>query len=110
MAKTLNCDTYWAKVYIAGPLDQIEQICREFVMDVSLCVTVTPTKYIYVGGEEVGVEIGLINYPRFPTEHEKIKRTALDLARKIMLETFQGSYTVMCPDETIYYSRREEFR
>lgn len=111
MPTEAQCKTYWAKIFIAGPLDQIEQICREFVLKQSLCVTVTPTKYIYVGGEETGVEIGLINYPRFPHEDGyEITDIAKELAHKIMEETHQGSYTVMSPNNTYYYSRRDEFR
>lgn len=103
-------DTYWAKIFIAGPISEIEQVCREYCTEVGLCVTVTPTKYIYQGGEEVGAEIGLINYPRFPKASEEIKQTAFKLADRILLLTHQGSYTIMTPDDTSYYSRRDDFR
>lgn len=102
--------TYWAKIYIAGPINIIEQTCRAYALEHGLCVTVTPTKYIYTGGEETGAEIGLINYPRFPTEPETIKQTALHLADLILHDTHQGSYTVMCPDETTFVDRREGFK
>ena len=103
-------DSYWARIYIAGPISEIEQVCREFVLEVGLCVTVTPTKYIYTGGEETGVIVELINYPRFPSTPDEVNNKALTLADKIMVQTCQGSYTIVTPDETVYYSRRDEFR
>ena len=104
----LACKTYWAKIYIAGPVAEIEQICREYCMKGS-CVTVTPTKYIYTMGEEVGAEIGLINYPRFPKDNPKLTllHEAVELGEEICAKTFQGSFTVMTPDNTYFYSRRK---
>ena len=106
--KELRCKTFWAKIYIAGPLDIIEQILRKEMLN-GLCVTVTPTKYIYTGGEETGVEIGLINYPRFSTEDfSEITGMAIDIGERIMIGCHQMSYTVMTLDETYYFSRKEE--
>lgn len=100
-------ETFWAKIYIAGPLEIIEQICREYVMK-GECVQVTNTKYIYTMGEEKGVEIGFINYPRFPRSKEEIKERAIELGNMILDKTFQGSYTIVMPDETIFFSRRSD--
>lgn len=104
----MKCKTYWAKIYIAGPVDQIENICREYVMR-GACVTVTPTNYIYTMGEESGVEIGLINYPRFPKANPKIDllSQAEELGNEICTRCFQGSFTIMTPDQTYFYSRRK---
>lgn len=99
--------TYWVKIFIAGPLDEIEQACRKFCLK-GLCVTVTPTNYIYTFGEESGVEIGIINYPRFPKEPEEILDTAQDLGFALMEDCCQGSFTIMTPDKTTFYSRRKE--
>lgn len=60
-------NTWWVKIYTSGPISRIEQVCREECYEDGLCVTVTPVKFIYTGGEELGAEIGLINYPRFPS-------------------------------------------
>jgi hypothetical protein len=98
--------TSWAKIFIAGPIDVIEQTCREFCME-GLCVTVTPTKYIYTLGEETGAEIGLINYPRFEAIPDVIFEKACRLAHELMLATHQGSYTVQSSHNgTYYYDRR----
>ena len=103
--KTTN--TIWAKIFIAGPLHIIEDVCREKCFE-GLCVTVTPTKYIYTGGEETGVIIGLINYPRFPSDYSIIKGRAVAIADAIMERAYQTSYTIMMPDETIWINRRDE--
>ena len=109
--KVEKSSSYWVRIYIAGPIDIIEQTCRKYCTDNGLCVTVSPTKYIYTGGEEVGAIIELINYPRFPEkDHGFIWVKALDLAEKIMYDGSQGSYTVMDSKDAYYYSRREEFR
>ena len=110
MSTEHTVETYWARIYIAGPLSEIEQVCREFCTDVGLCVTVTPTKYVYTGGEETGVIVEMINYPRFPSKPDDIKQKAFKLADQILMLTHQGSYTIMTPDESTYYSRRDEFR
>lgn len=100
-------ETFWAKIFIAGPLDVIEQTCREFVLE-GLCVTVTPTKFIYTLGEETGAEIGLINYPRSPTNPDDIMEKACRLAHEVMLATHQGSYTVQSATDSYYFDRRAE--
>ena len=101
-----ECDTYWAKIYIAGPIVQIEQICREYC-ERGACVTVTPTNYIYTMGEEDGAEVGFINYPRFPKSPEDILEQAEDLGCELLEKCHQGSFTIMTPDRTYFYSRRK---
>ena len=110
----MRCSTFWAKIYIAGPIVQIEQVCRHFVLKGG-CVTVTPTNYIYTMGEESGAEIGLIHYPRFAKDATKCatmetKKAILDdaeaLGFKLLAECFQGSFTIMTPDDTYFYSNR----
>lgn len=101
-------DTFWCKIYIAGPLGVIEQVCREHCFKIGLCVTVTPTKYIFTRGEETGAEIGLINYPPYPCDFRQIENKALDLAVLIMETAYQGSFTIVTPTKTTFYSRRPQ--
>lgn len=107
--KVKRCETAWAKVYIAGSVPTLEQVCREFCLD-GCCVTVTPTNYIYTFGEESGAEIGLIHYPRFPKgagAQEQITRQATNLGFAMMYRCHQGSFTVMDPEMTYFHSRRK---
>ena len=97
--------THWVKIYISGPLDVIEQTCREHCMDQPVCVTVDNTKYIYPGGEQSGAVIGLINYPRFPATNEVIEEKAQNLATKLLGATFQDSALIMTPKWTQWLRR-----
>lgn len=106
--KTLREPTFWARIYISGPLNVIEQVCRDFFMnDTECCATVDPTKFIYTGGEQTGAVIQLINYPRFPSTPAVVQATAERLAKKLLIATHQIAALVMTPHETIYYSLKE---
>lgn len=97
--------TYRAEIFIAGDVNQAKQACREYCMT-GLCVTVTPTTFIYTGGEETGVIIGLINYPRFPSTPDDILEKAEDLAKYLRGKLCQHSYSIVTPDRTHWSSLR----
>lgn len=103
-------ETYYANIFLGLKVRatgwkhlvwEVEDTCQEYVNKIGLCVTVTPTEYIYTDGNEPGVIVGLINYPRFPEYPEQIRKKAVQLAY-ILKERFdQLKVTVMCPDQTI---------
>lgn len=93
-------------IFIAGDIAQAKKSCRSFCFGIGLCVTVEPVTYIYTGGEEEGVRVGLINYPRFPSDAKKLKERASELAHQLMHELHQHSYSIVGPDETVWFSRR----
>jgi ferredoxin len=104
-------ETYTATIYIGTkdtkriwkdslPSDAYN-ICQDYCNTVGLCVTVTPTTYIYSYGNEPGFIIGLINYPRFPSSPEKIKEQSLELAEMLRYHYRQRRCTIVFPDETI---------
>lgn len=103
-----SCPTFWVKIFIAGPLDVAKQVCRKECMREGLCVTVEPTTYIYTGGEEAGVVVGLVNYPRFPSTPAKILKRAEHLAYLLLNEMHQNSVMIQHPTETTWYSRRTD--
>ena len=100
-----QCDTFYCNIFIAGDLAIIKQICREHCMKIGLCVTITPTTYIYTGGEENGAIVGLINYPKFPEDAHHIILKATTLGRLLMERCFQLSFSITMPGKTIRYSR-----
>lgn len=100
--------THWARIYIAGPIDVAKQIIREECMREGLCVTITPTDYIYTGGEEAGYVVELVNYPRFPKPVDEITNRAVDLGNKLRARTFQHSFMVMTPQMTEWFTIREQ--
>lgn len=101
-------DSFASTIYIAGDYDQAREACRQFCLERGLCVTVTRTTYIYSGGEEAGVAVGLINYPRFPTERGDLANLARELGEFLMEWLHQMSFTVVGPDSNVWYSRREQ--
>ncbi|MCJ8053810.1 hypothetical protein GB928_018295 [Shinella curvata] len=102
-ARTVRVD-----IFIAGDHQQAKQVCREWCMENGACVTVEPVDYIYTGGEEAGVRVGFINYPRFPASEAYITGRAENLAARLMLRLCQHSYSIVGPEETTWYSRRPE--
>lgn len=101
--------TYWARIYIAGNRADAERVCRSFTFGNGACVTVTPTEYVYSGGQESGVIVGLINYPRFPSTPEKIDEQAEWIAECLMEALHQRSYTIETPKSTRWFSRSMPF-
>lgn len=105
-----SVETYTAQIYVGlqegydGPthgISVVHGVCCAYVEEVKLCVSVTPTGFIYVGDEEPGAIVGLINYPRFPSTKEEIKAKALALAQRLKDELGQLRVTVVFPDETV---------
>ena len=99
--------TFEAKIFIGlgTPdheylLEQVQDVCQEYVDSVGLCVTVTPTQYVYTGGTERGAIVGLINYPRFP-DLLGVRDKALKLAALLKGRFRQQRVSVMFHDETV---------
>lgn len=106
--KCVEVASYPVSIFIAGRAADIEDQCRTYADEVGFCVTVTPTTFIYTGGEEEGYIVGLINYPRFPSTPDLIWKHAKMLAERLRLEAGQESYTIQAPDKTIWFSFRAE--
>lgn len=92
---------------IAHSMDEVEAVCQEYCDKIGLCVTVTPTKYIYTNGNESGCIIGLINYPRFPDHFENILDRAFDLAKILMKEFKQTRISVLTPFQTYMFEESD---
>lgn len=108
--------TYTASIYVGTreqytPTVRSIEMAREFLRDwvnrEGLCVTLTPTEYIYTNGGEPGFIVGLINYPRFPDEAAHIRRKALAMAEGLRELYKQLKVTVVFPDETVMLEREE---
>lgn len=108
--------TYTATIYCGlklgydgatRPVSDAEAVCQAYCDDVSLCVSVTPTKFVYKHGSENGVAVGLINYPRFPSDRATIYCHALELAARLRDALEQQRVSVVFPDETIMLGGRD---
>ncbi|MGN8022889.1 hypothetical protein ACTJJ7_19475 [Phyllobacterium sp. 22229] len=106
MIQTITAPSIRFEIFMAGDIAQAKQVCREHCFEVGLCVTIEPVDYIYTGGEESGFRVGLINYPRFPTDHDGLLTKATALADRLMHRLCQHSYSIVGPNETTWYSRR----
>lgn len=100
--------SYSVSIFIAGDYQKALAVCQDYCDTNSYCVTVTPTEYVYKNGKEPGVIIGLINYPRFPAAGPEIYFKAVELGKKLLNELNQQSFSVETPDNTVWFSNREE--
>lgn len=92
------------KTYLEGSTQNIslvKSICKRYVDKIGDCVTVTPTDFIYTNGNEKGVVVGFIQYPRFPREEDLIKENAIRLANELMIALTQYRVTITTPYESI---------
>ena len=106
--RTATAPTYTIRLYLSGPVEVAKQIIRADVLAEGLCVTVEPTLFVYSGGEEAGYVVGLLNYPRFPSEPERLRDRADRLARLLMEGTHQWSALIVTPTETVWLTTRPE--
>ena len=81
-----------------------KHICQKYCDDMGLCVTVTPTEYIYTNGNESGCIIGFINYPRFPQSNKQIFDHAVNIAKLLKAAYHQNKVTLVAPDKTLMIS------
>lgn len=103
-------ETYWANIYVGTiggydgstySLETVKEMVSKWANSVPICVTVTPTDYLYKDGSEPGVVIGLINYPRFPKSPTEIRIYALQLAQILKDSLGQHRVSVVMPDKTV---------
>lgn len=92
--------TYQVTIWMAGDLATAHRVMRDVAYRDGACFTVTPSKFIYTGGEEDGFAIGLVNYPRFPSEPMNIDDTAERIARRLLAECNQRTCLLVGTIET----------
>jgi hypothetical protein len=86
-------------------INEVQQICQDYCNNIKLCVTITPTNFVYVDGQEPGCFIGLINYPKFPSTPATILKHAFRLAEIFLEEFKQLKVSVICNDQTYMIER-----
>jgi hypothetical protein len=105
-------ETITAKIYLGlreGYTDKVHTISEleDFLQKETdkggLCVTVTPTKFIYKDGREDGAIIGLINYPRFPTTKEQLEKDAERIAKLCKEEYKQNRVSIEYQNKTVMF-------
>lgn len=106
--KRVEAPSYPVSIFIGGSGKDAAILARGYCDDVGLCVTVTETRYVYTGGLTFGVIVGLINYPRFPSDPATIWAHAEALGEVLCRRLKQESYTIQAPDKTMWFSHRPE--
>jgi hypothetical protein len=106
--RTETAPTVAIDIFVAGDIADARRICRAYCLEVGLCVTLESTEFIYTGGLETGVRVGLTNYPRFPTHAADLWHKALGLAESLRLELHQHSVMVRSAETTLWMTSREE--
>ena len=86
------------ELFMAGDVEHAKQVIRRFCKERPCCVTVTPTTYIYNGGEEAGFIVGVRNYPRFPADAHTLREEAGDIGGALREALGQDSYMVVDHD------------
>lgn len=99
--------TYQISIYLAGDIHDARRVCKNFCRENKCCVTVSETSYIYPGGEEFGVVVGLLNYPRFEVDTGVLTDQSITLAQGLLKGCFQDSVLIVTPENTIWFSRRD---
>jgi len=104
-------ETFTATIYlglregytdVVHSIDEVEEFLQAYCdsRKDGLCVTVTKTKFIYTGGFDDGVAIGLIKYPRFVRNDNTIRIIAFEIAYKLREEFKQNRVSLVFPDKT----------
>jgi hypothetical protein len=108
--ETRRVETYTATIAVGLKNDKTDIIqlmtvatnwLHQYVDEVGLCVTLTKTEYIYSKGGEPGFLVGLINYPRFPSSKEDIRKHAMKIAETLLDKLHQKRVSIIFPDETL---------
>ena len=101
-----SVETIVVTIYMAGDIDTAKRWLRRRCYERGLCVTVTPTTFIYTGGEEAGFAVGFVNYPRFPSDADILCETAQQIADALIVECCQKSALIVAPDRTEWITKK----
>ena len=89
-------------------IEKVYEVCQKYVDEIGWCVTVTRTEFIYKDGNEPGVIVGIINYPRFPSDHDILRERIVGLAKQLLTELKQIRISIAFPKVTIMLEKENE--
>jgi len=99
-------NAYAVLIYVAGDAHDARRCCAQWCYENLNCVTVTEIEFIYTGGAESGVVVGLVNYPRFPENPEVIFEQACQLAEHLIEALHQHSALVQDSQQSVWMTKR----
>jgi len=86
---------------VTTSIADVRAALQKYVDAEGFCVSVTETEFIYTKGNEPGLIVGLINYPRFPSSQDEIKNHALEIAMMLMRLCKQVRVSIVMKNYTI---------
>lgn len=92
---------------IVHSISECEEVCQHNLDTVGECVTMKPVKFIYKNGKEDGVEVGFIQYPRFPKDISVIRSRAIELGKLLQLKCSQYRVMINMPNEVVMLNHPE---
>jgi|AGFS01.1.fsa_nt_gi hypothetical protein len=95
--------TFYANLHIAGNFDVCQQECNRITYEFGFCFQVSKVEYIYTGGQESGMLIRVINYPRFPRDPEEITKLCTQFGFRLAEKLCQKSFTLETSTDTMYF-------
>lgn len=90
---------------IVHTLDEVRLFCQNHCDVFQVGLNIQQVEFFYVGGNEPGVSIEFIQYPRFPRHPEEIREMAIELAEILITIFRQQRCTIVCTDKTILIER-----
>jgi hypothetical protein len=100
-------------------IDEARIICHQYCNLIGLCVTLTPTEFIYtslitdvakVCNGEPGCFIEFVNYPRFPSSKYDITYCAIELAKIFLKEFNQNRISIITTEQTYMLEKDVDFK
>jgi len=79
---------------------KIKTYLQEYANRIGFCTTLSDTEFIYTSGNERGIVIGIINYPRFPNKKENLIMHAITIATDLLSIAKQERISIVTTDKT----------
>ena len=98
----------WNEVKTAD-YSHIHKYIQTYVDEGGFCITLTKTEFIYTDGQEPGVILGMINYPRFPSDEYTILQKSFVVARGLIKLLNQKRCSIVTSKKT-YLVENDEMK
>ena len=86
--------------------EEVLEFLRSYITD--FAVSVQRTDYIYPGGSEPGIVVGLMNYARFPQDPKQLFKHAESLAEALKARFNQRRVSVVDPTRSLLIGPTED--
>ncbi len=98
-------ESFRIDIHIAGDISTARATCKRFVWHNHSCVTIKEQDFVYTGGLESGVCVGIVQYPKYPVSHVKLIENAQYLAQNLMIDLHETSALIVTDIDTYWLHR-----